>query len=92
VQQPGVMDRDVAGGELDRHGALGQAVGVHRAHEVAVLVVVADRTAMRARHDHQAAVFHPHIVDGDANREHVVIGVRVERPVLVPFDRAAELR
>ncbi len=63
----------------------------HRADEDAVLVMVIEGTFMRARNNQQRSVFKPHIIKGDADGQQVVVGVGVEGPVLVPFDRAAEL-
>ena len=45
------------------------------------------RTVMAARDHHQRTVVHVAVVEIDAGRQHVVVGVGVERPVLVPFDR-----
>ena len=47
---------------------------------------------MRAGKDHQRAVFQTHVVDDHCHRQDVVVGVRVEREILVPFDRRAEAR
>ncbi len=65
---------------------------VHRAAEHAIGVVVEGRTLVAARNDHQRAVLHSHVVEHDANRREVVIGMRVERPVLVPLHRARQIR
>src|SRR5262245_50270191 len=92
VQGADVMDRDSAGAQLDRHRLIGfeRRIG-DRTDKRAVLVMVEHRAAMRAGDREQTAVFEQHIVDRHADRQQVVVRVRVERPVLVPFDRAAEL-
>ena len=86
-------DRPRLAGQRDRRGVVHVAVGrVHGAAEHAIRMVVVDRSAMAARHDHQRAVLHLHVVEHHADRGEVVIAVRIERPVLVPFDRRAEAR
>ena len=65
---------------------------VHRAAEIAVGVMVEHRAGMRARHHHQRAVLLRRVVQQHADCEHVVVGVRVEGPVLVPFDGRAVAR
>ena len=93
VDRAHVVHGDRAGpaGERDRRVVVHIVVrGIHRAAEDAVGVVVVDRTAMAAGHDHQRAVRHLHVVEHHADRGEVVVGVRIERPVLVPFHRRAE--
>jgi hypothetical protein len=52
-------------------------------------MMVVDRPLVAARHDHHRTVLHIDIVDHDANRGEILVGVRVERPILVPFDGRA---
>ena len=56
------------------------------------IVVVVDRPAVAPGEHHHRAVPLVHVVEEDADREHVVIGVRVEGPVLVPLDGRAVAR
>ena len=65
---------------------------VDRPDEPAGCVMVQYRAAMAARHDHEAAIVEAHVVDHDANREDVIVGMRVESPVLVPLNGAAATR
>lgn len=53
------------------------------------MVVIEDRPAVGARYDHERAVVVGRVVEHDADGEHVVVRVRIERPVLVPLDRGA---
>ena len=76
-QRHGLAEIDVASGRID--GAAEAAVGM----------VVVGRAEVRAGQDHQRAVVHVAVVEVDAGRQHVVVGMRIERPVLVPFDRRA---
>ena len=46
---------------------------------------------VRAGEDLQRAVVGVHVVEQDADREHVLVGVRIERPILVPLHRRAVL-
>ena len=64
-------------------------VGVDRSSEHAVHRVVQHRAAMRARDHHQRAVLFVHVLKHQPEGEQVVVGVRIERPVLVPLDGAA---
>ena len=45
---------------------------------------------MAAGNDHQRAVLHRHVVEHHADGGEVVVGVRIERPVLMPLHRRAE--
>ena len=65
---------------------------VYRPKEAAVGVMVEGRAAMRAGQHHQRAVVDVAVVEIDAGRQHVVVGVWIECPVLVPFDRRAVAR
>src|SRR6266436_6668104 len=73
---------------LPRHGtALVRSMSVHRAAEPSVrAMMVVDRPLVAARHDHHRTVLHVDIVDHDADRGEILVGVRVERPILVPLD------
>ena len=51
--------------------------------------MVVDRAEMAARDHHHRAVLEVAIVEHDADRGEIVIGVRIKRPILVPFDRRA---
>ena len=52
--------------------------------------MVEHRPAMAAGNDHQRTVLHLHVVQHHADGGEVVVGVRVERPILVPFHCRAE--
>jgi hypothetical protein len=95
VDEPHVVDGRRPGLARQRH-RLGVVqsidLGIHGADEVAVGVVIVHRPLVRAGHDQQRPVLHVAIVEIDAGGEHVVVGVRIERPVLVPFHRSAETR
>ncbi len=52
--------------------------------------MVPDRPLVAARDDQHRPVLHVDIVEHDADGGEVVVGVRVECPVLVPFHRRAE--
>ena len=78
-----------------RHGALdlaGDGGGIDGAAEAAAGVVVPDGTAVAARHHEQRPVVERAVVEHDPDRQQVVVGVRVERPVLMPLDRRAVAR
>ena len=64
------------------HGAAEAAVGA---------VVVEGRAAVAARQHHQRTVLLGGIVEQHAHGEQVVVGVRIEGPVLVPLHRRAVL-
>ena len=93
VHRADVVDRDRAGLAETRQRARQVDVAflrVHRAAEPSVrAVMVVDRPLVAARHDHHRAVLHVDIVEHDADRGEILVGVRVERPILVPFDRRA---
>jgi len=96
VQRAHMVERHAAGaaGAGDCAGDFG-ADRVPRDHaaEAAVLaVVVAHRTGVRAGRDQHRAVFQVGVVQHHADRQDVVIGVRVECPILVPFYRRTILR
>jgi hypothetical protein len=79
------------------HGTLDlvlNLIGIDQAGKAAIFAVVIPHPVpdMRAGRDQHRAVFEVAVVQQDANREDVVIGVRVERPILVPFHRRAVLR
>jgi hypothetical protein len=52
-------------------------------------MVVEDAAFVGTRHNHQATVGFGHVVETDADGENVVVGVREERPVLMPLDGTA---
>ena len=88
-----MVDRDRAGLAEARHGGReidARIVGVDRAAESSVgAMMIVDRALMAARDHQHRAVFRGEIVEHDADRGEVVVGMRVERPILVPFDRGA---
>ncbi len=51
--------------------------------------MVENLTPVSARKHHQRPVVGSDIIEHDADRQHIVIGVRIEGPVLMPFDRRA---
>ena len=63
---------------------------VHRAAEPSVrTMMVVDRPLVAARHDIDMENGPMMVVDHDADRGEILIGVRVKRPILVPLDRCA---
>ena len=63
------------------------ACDVDGAAEGTETVVVVDRTLVRpGQHQHRPVV-RVHVVEQDADGQHVLVGVRIERPVLVPLHR-----
>ena len=68
---------------LRLHGAAEEAVGT---------VMVEGGAAVTARQHHQRPILFGGIVEQHADSQQVVVGVRVEGPVLVPFHRGADLR
>ena len=65
------------------------AAGTDGTDEVAVLVVIEDRSPVRAGHYHHAAIFSRGVVEGNAHGAQIVVGVRIVGKVLVPLDWAA---
>ena len=65
---------------------------VDRAAKRPETVVVVHRPAVRTGQHLQRAVVGIHVVEQDADRQDILIGVRVERPVLMPLHRGAVLR
>ena len=65
------------------------AVRIDRAGEHPAVVMVVDRPEVRARHDHHRPVVGNEVVEQDAHGQHIVVGVGVEGPVLMPLDRSA---
>ena len=51
--------------------------------------MIVDPALMAARDHHHRTVLDVAIVEHDADRREIVVGVRIEGPVLVPFDRRA---
>src|SRR5262249_7428456 len=89
VQCAAMMYRHRAGlaGQRDDLVLLEQRIAwIDRAGEYAVDEVTEHRTLMRARYDEQRTAFLLDVLKHEADRKHVIIGVRIERPVLVPFD------
>ena len=88
-----MMDGDGAGAPGQRNG-LGiidvVTRGIHRAAEHTVGMVIEGRTAVTAGDDHQRAVLYRHVVEHHADGGEVVIGVGIERPVLMPLDGRAK--
>ena len=93
MQQTAVVDRYIAGFELDGDHRVGLKAGVgNRPGAGVALVVAVHRTAMRTGDDEQAAVFPVHVVQRYADGEHVVVAAGRKGVVLMPFDRTAESR
>jgi hypothetical protein len=93
VDRADVVDGDGAGLAGQRHGRRVVHLAprrVHGAAEPALRVVVEDRAAVRAGDDQQRAVLLLHVVHHHADGGQVVVGVRVEGPVLVPLHRRPE--
>jgi hypothetical protein len=68
------------------------ARGIHGAAEAASRMMIEGRAVVAARHDHQRAVVEVAVVEIDAGRQDVVIGMGIEGPVLMPFDGRAVAR
>ena len=86
-----MVDGDAArgGGERDRARKVDRiALDIDPAAERPVRVVIVDRSQVAPGKHHHRAVPLVHVVEEDADREHVVVRVRVESPVLVPLDGA----
>ena len=87
----GVVDRDAAGG-ADAGPGGGEVdvgrLGVDRPAERAVRMVLVDGALVAARHAEQRAVLDGAVVHHHADGGEIVIGVRVEGPVLVPLHGA----
>ena len=49
--------------------------------------MIVNRTLMAARDHHHRTVLDPAIVEHDADRHEIVVGVRIKGPILVPFNR-----
>ena len=92
MHEPRVVDGDRAsvGVQLARRRDVQPlAHDVDGAAEGAAAVVVVDAPLVRTGQHQQGAVVRVHVVQQDAHGEHVLIGVRIERPVLVPLHRGA---
>ena len=79
------------GADLHRNGRAEvhfPAAGRDRADEVAVLVMVQHRPLVGAGDHQHAAVLQGMVVKAHADGQHVIVGVGIERDVLVPLDRA----
>ena len=48
-------------------------------------MVIEDLAAMRARNDQERTILLTAVIEQNADGKNVVIGVRIEGPVLVPF-------
>ena len=92
MHQPGMVNGDTTSMQFQGHGVSACAAVLDRPDEDSILVVAERGAPVRAGHDHQAAVLEQHVIEGDADSQDIVVGVRVEGPVLVPAHRAAELR
>lgn len=55
----------------------------------APLVVVVNGSPVASRDNQQRAAVHIHVVDENADGDDVVVGVRMERPILMPLDGGA---
>ena len=90
------MERHAAGAPHARHCTFDLALNGLRINEpgkAAVLaVMVPDLAGMRAGRDQHRAVGKVGIVEQHADRKNVVIGVRIKRPVLMPFNRRSVMR
>ena len=81
-------------GDRDRLVNLKIRIGrIHGAAEnVVSAVVVQNRSLVRTRNDLQRAIFLSDIFQKDAEGQHVVIGVGIEGPVLMPLDGSTATR
>ena len=90
VNQTGVVDGDRAGLGAERPRPRNvQAAGryVDGPAEGPLAVVIVDRPSVRARQHHERAVLRIHRIEQDAHRQHALVGVRVEGPILMPLHR-----
>ena len=88
MHQTHMVHRDRAGatGAHHRFGKVQPAFQrLHAAHKAAFGTVVVNGAAVAARHHQHRAVVWREVIDHDAHRRQVVIGVRVKSPVLVPL-------
>ena len=95
VQEPHVVEAHRAGAAGERHGAVDLRLDRRRidgAAETPVGVMVPDGAGMALRHDEERPVLEGAVVEHDADGEQVVVGVGIERPVLMPLDRRAVAR
>ena len=88
------MDRQGAGGARQKRRPVGvKGLGVTRfqtAGPAAVIVIlVIERAVVTARQNRQRTIVHVGVGEVTADGEHVVIGVREELDVLMPFDHVA---
>src|ERR1700722_15286875 len=66
--------------------------GIHRAREIALIVMIVHGTLVRPGNHEHRTVLQRAVLDHDANFEDVVVGVRIERPILMPLHRLAAPR
>ena len=95
VHGPHVMDGEGAGGPGQGHRRGGVEAGrrrVDRADEPAAVMVVTDGSLVGARDDVQRTVVRLAVVEHHADGQHVVVGLGIEGPVLVPLDGGAARR
>ena len=62
---------------------------INRAAEAAVGAMMIVSALMAARYHHYRSVLDAAIVEHNADRCEIVVGTRLDGPVLVPFDRRA---
>ena len=92
MHEPRMVDGDRAGAGVQlarRRDVQPLADDVDGAAEGAAAVVVVDAPLVRTGQHQQRAVVRVHVVQQDADGKHALIGVRIERPVLVPLHRGA---
>ena len=83
------MDRHVSRLAGDRHCGAHVEIrvgGVDRAAKGSMAVMIEHGTPVGPRHHLQWPVLFGHVIEQNADREHTLVGMRIERPVLVPFD------
>ncbi len=91
VQRPHVVNRNTTGFDLNRNCAILPELRLSDgADEATTLVVVINWTSMRTRDHHQCPILDGRVVNRHANGDVVVVGMGMEGPVLMPFDRTAE--
>ena len=85
-----MMERDAARADKALFHPLWIEIRISNcADKHAVLMMAGQLCFMRTRHHQHTAVLFAHHVDGNANRQQVVVGMRIKCPILVPFHRCA---
>ena len=93
MHRPHMMHRDRPNPPDQRNRSAEIHIAVRRIHrptEHAIGMVIERRALVTAGNDHQRPVLNRHVIEHHAHRRQIVVGVRVERPVLMPLHRRSE--